>query len=104
VSLPAPVSFETSAGLSLAGSTAMHMLTERAMVKAGDWVLVIGGASGVGAAAIQIARGLGARVISTGSTESKRALAVKLGAEAALDVGKPIWPAEVRRITRKRGV
>src|SRR5205814_5225841 len=61
VRLPAGVDFDTSAALSLAGSTAMHMLTDRARVREGDWVLVIGGASGVGSAAIQIARHLGAR-------------------------------------------
>src|SRR6185436_470636 len=96
VRLPDAVSFETSAALTLAGSTAMHMLAERVQVKAGDWVLVIGGASGVGSAAIQIARGLGARVISTGSTEEKRHLAQQLGAEFVVDSNNPKWPAEVR--------
>jgi NADPH:quinone reductase-like Zn-dependent oxidoreductase len=104
VRLPANVTFETSAALTLAGSTAMHMLTNRASVRAGDWVLVIGGASGVGSAAIQIARQLSGRVISTGSTVQKRALATSLGAEAVLDPGDSAWPAEVRRLTGKRGV
>lgn len=104
VRLPETISFETSAALTLAGSTAMHMLTDRTQVKPGDWVLAIGGASGVGSAAIQIARGFGARVISTGSTEPKRDLATQLGAEFVLDSTDPKWPAEVRRITNKRGV
>lgn len=104
VRLPDAVSFETSAALTLAGSTAMHMLTDRAQVKPGDWVLVIGGASGVGSAAIQIARGLGARVVSTGSTEAKRELASRLGAEFVVDSTDPRWPADVRRHTGKRGV
>ncbi len=102
--LPAEVSFETSAALTLAGSTAMHMLTNRATVNSGDWVLVIGGASGVGSIAIQIARELGGRVISTGSTPEKRALSLKLGAELAVDSANPNWPAEVRQFTEKRGV
>lgn len=104
VRLPEGVSFETAAALTLAGSTAMHMLTDRAPVKPGDQVLVIGGASGVGSAAIQIARQLGARVLSTGSTEAKRAFAQSLGAEAVLDINDPAWPAEVRKLTGKRGV
>jgi 2-desacetyl-2-hydroxyethyl bacteriochlorophyllide A dehydrogenase len=104
VRLPGNVSFETSAALTLAGSTAMHMLTNRAEVRIGDWVLVIGGASGVGSAAIQIAKQLGARVLSTGSTETKRNLAKQLGAEVALDPAAPDWPAEVRKLTGKRGV
>jgi NADPH:quinone reductase-like Zn-dependent oxidoreductase len=66
--------------------------------------LVIAGASGVGSAAIQIARALGARVIATASTEAKRQLAGSLGAEFVLDSQDPGWPGEVRRITSKRGV
>ena len=101
---PTGVSAETSAALTLAGSTAMHMLTNRAKVRPGDWVLVIGGASGVGSSAIQIAKGLGARVLSTGSTEAKRMLAKHLGAEAAVDTADPTWPAQIRELTAKRGV
>jgi NADPH:quinone reductase-like Zn-dependent oxidoreductase len=104
VRLPEGVEFDTSAALTLAGSTAMHMLTNRAEVRAGDWVLAIGGASGVGSAAIQIAKHLGARVISTGSTEAKRALAQHLGAEFVVDSADANWPAEIRKITNKHGV
>ena len=104
VRLPDHLEFETSAALSLAGSTAMHMLTNRAQVREGDWVLVIAGASGVGSAAIQIARELGGRVISTGSSEAKRALAKQLGAECVLNTSDTNWPAQVRNITHKRGV
>jgi 2-desacetyl-2-hydroxyethyl bacteriochlorophyllide A dehydrogenase len=104
VRLPAGLDFDTSAALTLAGSTAMHMLTNRTQVKQGDWVLVMGGASGVGSAGIQIAKQLGARVISTGSSEAKRALAQHLGAEFVLDSNDAKWPAEVRRITQRRGV
>jgi len=104
VRLPEGVGFDTSAALTLAGSTAMHMLTSRARVNPGDWVLAIGGASGVGSAAIQIAKQLGARVISTGSTEAKRELARKLGAEFVVDSNDANWPAEIRKITDKHGV
>lgn len=104
VRLPVDVDFDMAAALTLAGSTAMHMLTVRTQVREGDWVLVMGGASGVGTAAIQIAKQLGARVISTGSTEAKRALAKRLGAEFVLDWTDGKWPAEVRKITGKRGV
>jgi 2-desacetyl-2-hydroxyethyl bacteriochlorophyllide A dehydrogenase len=104
VKLPAGVDFDASAALTLAGSTAMHMLTNRAQVRRGEWVLVIGGASGVGSAAIQIAKQLGGRVISTGSTEAKRKLSQNLGAEFVLDSNDSSWSAEVRKITEKRGV
>jgi NADPH:quinone reductase-like Zn-dependent oxidoreductase len=104
VRLPAGVDFKSSAALTLAGSTAMHMLTDRVKAVAGDWVLVVGGASGVGSAAIQIARGLGARVVTTASTPAKRVFCESLGVDAVVDPQDPEWPAAVRRITAKRGV
>jgi NADPH:quinone reductase-like Zn-dependent oxidoreductase len=104
VRLPEAVSFEASAALTLAGSTAVHMLTNRTQVKPGDWVLVVGGASGVGSAAIQIAKHLGARVLSTGSTEAKREFCRQLGAEFVVDAADPAWPALVRKATQKHGV
>lgn len=104
VRLPEAVDFTASAALTLAGSTAMHMLTRRHLVRTGAWVLVMGAASGVGSAAIQIARELGAYVIATGSDETKRRLALELGARHAVDSGNPDWPSEVRALTGKRGV
>ena len=80
------------------------MLTDRAEVRERDWVLVIGASSGVGSAAIQIAKQLGGRVIATASSPTKRELAVKLGADFTVDSAKADWPAEVRKITDKRGV
>ena len=82
----------------------MHMLTKRTQVEQGDWVLVIGGASGVGSAAIQIAKQLGAYVIATGSTEAKRKFATGLGADYVVDSTHSDWVGDVRKITAKRGV
>ncbi|HSH16639.1 MAG TPA: alcohol dehydrogenase catalytic domain-containing protein, partial [Verrucomicrobiae bacterium] len=104
VRLPDALDFTTSAGLTLAGSTAMHMLTARTTVKPGDWVLAMGGSSGVGSAAIQIAKGLGARVISTGSTDAKRQLALDLGADHVVDHSSKYWAKDVRQFTGRRGV
>ena len=104
VKIPAGLDFNASAALTLAGSTAMHMLTNRAQVRVGDHVLVMGGASGVGSVAIQIAKQLGAHVISTGSTEPKRQLAFQLGAEHVVDSSDANWPAAIRKITNRRGV
>jgi 2-desacetyl-2-hydroxyethyl bacteriochlorophyllide A dehydrogenase len=103
VPLPSAASFQASAALTLAGSTAMHMLANRVKVQTGQWVLVMGAASGVGSAAIQIARELGAYVIATGSSAAKRELATSLGAQAAVDSSIESWPAEVRQLTNKRG-
>ncbi len=104
VRLPDNLDFTTSAALTLAGSTAMHMLTARTTVKPGDWVLAMGGSSGVGSAAIQIAKGLGARVISTGSTDAKRQLALDLGADHVVDHFSKYWAKDVRQFTGRRGV
>jgi 2-desacetyl-2-hydroxyethyl bacteriochlorophyllide A dehydrogenase len=104
VRLPTGVDFDASAALTLAGSTAMHMLTNRTQVRTGDWVLVMGASSGVGSAAIQIAKGLGAHVITTASNEAKTDLAKRLGADFVVDSNDAKWPAEVRRLTDKRGV
>jgi len=103
VRLPDAVDFETSAALSLAGSTAMHMLSSRAQVKRDDWVLVMGASSGVGSAAIQIARQLGARVIATASTTEKQNLALQLGAEHVVNTNQESWPSEIRKLTGKHG-
>jgi 2-desacetyl-2-hydroxyethyl bacteriochlorophyllide A dehydrogenase len=104
VRLPDAVDFVTSAALTLAGSTATHMLTSRAKVRAGEWVLVMGASSGVGSAAIQIASQLGAHVIATASSKEKQELALKLGAEHAINTNNESWPAEVRKLTAKHGV
>jgi 2-desacetyl-2-hydroxyethyl bacteriochlorophyllide A dehydrogenase len=104
VQIPAAVDFETSAALTLAGSTAMHMLTNRAEIRSADWVLVMGGASGVGTAAIQIAKQLGANVIATASTLEKRNVAMSAGADHVVDSTADDWPTEIRQITDRRGV
>jgi NADPH:quinone reductase-like Zn-dependent oxidoreductase len=104
VRLPDELDFASSSALTLAGGTAMHMLTNRAEVRSSEWVLIIGGASGVGTYAIQIAKQLGAQVISTASTPAKRDFATSLGADHVLDSTNESWPAEVRDLTQKRGV
>ena len=104
VRIPDEVDFTSSAALTLAGSTAMHMLANRTEVRSSEWVLIIAGASGVGSYAIQIAKQFGAQVIATGSTEEKRAFAKSLGADYVIDSTSGDWPSEVRDITQKRGV
>lgn len=84
--------------------TAWGMVVTRAQVTAADTVLVLAGSSGVGSAAIQIARHLGARVIATAGTEPKRALVSELGAHEVLDHYDPEWGKHVKRLTDGRGV
>ena len=66
-------------------------------------MLVHAVASGVGSAAIQMCREIGARVFTTASTDRKRALALELGAEVVLDPAQSGWEKEIRRLTEGRG-
>lgn len=104
VPLPQEVSYDDAAAVSLAALTAWHMLVERAGVKAGDTVLVLAAGSGVGSAAIQIAKLSGARVIAAASTDEKLQKARGLGADETINYSRQDFLQEVRRLTDKRGV
>jgi NADPH:quinone reductase-like Zn-dependent oxidoreductase len=80
------------------------MLVARSEIRAGQRVLVLGGGSGVGSAAIQIAKMLGAEVIATAGDESKLAKSKELGADHLIDHYRQKISDEVRRITSKAGV
>ena len=101
--LPAGLDPVQAAAAPLVFLTAWGLL-DRARVQPGETVLVLGGASGVGMAAIQLAKSRGARVLSTGGTDAKRQLALDLGAEAVCDQRDPDWGREVKRLTDGRGV
>jgi len=91
-----------AAAVPLVFLTAWGML-DRAQLARGETVLVLGGASGVGSAAIQIARQRGARVLATAGSDVKRDLCLELGAEAAIDHRSLDWPKEVKRLTAGAG-
>jgi NADPH:quinone reductase-like Zn-dependent oxidoreductase len=80
------------------------MLIGRAGLKAGDDVLVLAAGSGVGQAAIQIAKLHNARVFTTAGTDAKLAAGLALGADAAINHHTEDVPARVRELTGKRGV
>jgi NADPH2:quinone reductase len=87
VRVPDGVSDATALGLVLQGLTAWHLYRTCARVAPGESVVVHAAAGGVGSLAVQLGKPLGAgRVIATASTEEKRALALELGADAAVDV------------------
>ena len=102
--IPAGLGFEKAAAFPLAFLTAWHMLTSRARLRPGEDVLVHAAGSGVGSAAIQIAKLLGARVIATAGSASKRELATKLGADDVIDYNGTEFAREVKELTGKRGV
>lgn len=100
---PASLSFEMAAALPVAYMTAWQMLVDRACVQPGETVFVHAAGSGVGVAAIQIAKLYGARVIASASSEEKRQRALALGATHAVDSAGNL-AKEVRAITDKAGV
>ena len=102
--LPDGVSYETAAAAGSVYLTAYHMLFSRAHLRAGETVLVTAAGSGVGGAAIALARFAGARVIATASTEAKRERALAAGVDHAVDYTQAGWGEEVRRLTGGRGV
>ena len=101
---PSILSHAEAAASLLAPLTAWHMLLGRAQLRRGETVLVHAGASGVGSAAIQIAKMCGARVFATAGTDEKVAVALNLGAEEACNYTKDSFATCVREWTQKKGV
>lgn len=102
--IPGDLTDEEAASIPLVFLTAWHMLTGLAKLKMCEDVLIIGASSGVGIAAVQIAKLFHCRVIATAGGEAKLAKARELGADEVIDHYKQDIRAEVRRLTAKRGV
>ena len=104
IPIPEWLDFQQAASVPLVFLTAWHMLVTRAGIRPGQTVLVLGGGSGVGIAAIQIAKLFHARVIATAGDETKLEKVRALGADYGIDHYKQKISHEVRRITEKQGV
>jgi len=102
IPIPATLDFITAAAFPLTFLTAWHMLVTRGRLREGDVVLVLAGGSGVGQAAIQLARHFGARVFATSAPE-KAERTRALGAEQVFDHYSVDFSKEVRRLTDGRG-
>ena len=96
VPLPGSLTFEQGASLPLNYLTALHGLLGRAGTNAGERVLVLGAAGGVGIAAVQVARALGAHVIAAASSAEKRAFALEHGAHESIDTDPQGWRDRLR--------
>lgn len=101
---PARLTMTEAAAVPTTFLTAWQMLTRKAPIQPGDEVLVIAAGSGVGVAAVQIAKLHGARVLATASTDEKLARARALGADETINHRNADLVAEVKRLTGKRGV
>jgi NADPH:quinone reductase-like Zn-dependent oxidoreductase len=97
--IPDGLDFETAAAFPLVFETAYRMLATKAHVRAGEWVLVWGVGGGVATASLAVAKALGARVISTSSSDDKLARARELGADAAINHETEDVVAAVKELT-----
>ena len=106
VTFPIPAGFDLkmAAGLPEALMTAWLNVFMLGRLKAGEWLLVHGGSSGVGSAAIKLARLTGANVIATVGNAAKHDFCLKIGAHAAINYREQDFVAEVAKITAGRGV
>jgi NADPH:quinone reductase-like Zn-dependent oxidoreductase len=102
--IPDSLAFNEAASVPLVFLTAWHMLVGRAGIRPGQTVLVLGASSGVGIAAIQIAKLFHCRVITTAGDESKLAKGRELGADYGINHYQQKISEEVRKITNKEGV
>jgi NADPH2:quinone reductase len=103
VKIPDQMGFAQAAGFRINYLTALHGLRDRAALTAGERLLVFGAAGGVGSAAVQVGKILGAEVIAAASTEDKRAFAQKHGADHAIDTAPDGWRDRLKDITDGKG-
>lgn len=101
--VPEGIAPEVAASFRANYLTSLYALSERARLREGEYLLVLGAAGGVGIAAVQLGKLLGARVIAAASTEEKRNFARRYGAEATVDYTQPDWRDTLKTLTGGHG-
>ena len=104
IPLPEKMSFETGAAFILTYGTTDHALRDRAALKAGETLLVLGAAGGVGLAAVEIGKAMGARVIACASSPEKLAVCREHGADEGIDYAKEDLRERIKELTGGKGV
>jgi NADPH2:quinone reductase len=104
VKVPEAVSFDVAAATLLTYLTTMHALVDRANLRSGETLLVLGAAGGVGVAAIQLGKVLGAKVIAAAGTEDKVAFCKQMGADAGIVYTTEDLKERAKALTDGRGV
>ena len=97
--IPDNISFEVAAGLTITYGTSLHALRDRAKIRPGETLAVLGASGGVGQSAIEIGKVLGARVIACASSDEKLATCKELGADELLNYSKADLKTELKRLT-----
>ncbi len=103
IPMPPSMDFDTAAAITLTYGTSHHAVVDRAALKSGETMLVLGAAGGVGLAAIEIGKALGARVIAAASSEEKLAVCRAHGADATIDYSRADWRDAIKAATDGRG-
>lgn len=101
--LPPSLGFVDAAAFIMTYGTSHHALVDRAQLQAGETVLVLGAAGGVGTAAIQIAKAMGARVIAAASTQEKCDLCLSIGADASINYSHENLREALKALTNGKG-
>lgn len=101
--LPPGMTHAQAAGFPLVYGTSMHALKQRGQLKAGETLLVLGAAGGVGLSAVQIGKLMGARVIAAASSPEKLALCREHGADEVIDYSKESLKESVKKLTKGQG-
>jgi NADPH2:quinone reductase len=101
--LPDDIDFASAAAITLAYGTSHHAVVDRGALKAGETMLVLGAAGGVGLAAVEIGKALGARVIAAASSPEKLALCVEHGADATIDYASENLRERIKALTDGNG-
>lgn len=104
VPIPAGVSDEVASGIAITYGTAIHGLRDRARLRPGETVAVLGASGGAGLAAVEIAKLMGARVIAVASSAEKLAIAKQHGADEAVDYASGDLKAALRAVTGGAGI
>ena len=103
MAIPAGLSWDQAAGIPLTFLVAYDMLVLQGRLRAGDWLLINGVSSGVGAASLQLGKALGAKVIGTSGSAEKLAALKPLGLDVALCTRKPDFAPAVMEATARHG-
>jgi NADPH:quinone reductase len=104
IPLPAEMDFKVAAAFTLVYGTSWHAIRDRAALKAGETMLVLGAAGGVGLAAVEIGKAIGARVIAAASSAEKLAICKQHGADALINYETDDLREAIKRETGGKGV
>jgi len=104
IPMPPSMDFATASAFVLTYGTSYHALKDRAELKAGETLLVLGAAGGVGMAAIQLGKALGARVIAAASSDAKLMVCRENGADEAINYGTEDLRTRIKALTSGKGV